>query len=118
MSNPRDLGTFSISLTVQDIQMSYDFYQKLGFKHLEGAGSVKDKWLILQNGTTNIGLFQDMFPRNTITFNPTNARDIHESLTAQGIEMISSGGLDAASGPCHFAFLDPDGNPVLIDQHA
>lgn len=117
MSNQHDLGTFSISLTVEDIQASYDFYQKLGFKHLEGAGSVKDKWMILQNGSTNIGLFQDMFPQNIMTFNPTNAREIHKSLTDQGIEVTASGGLDKDSGPCHFSFVDPDGNPVLIDQH-
>lgn len=117
MASSHDLGTFSVSLTVQDIEASYQFYQKLGFIHLEGVGSVKDKWMILQKGTTNIGLFQEMFPRNIMTFNPTNARDIHASLTDQGVEISSSGGLENASGPCHFSFEDPDGNPILIDQH-
>ena len=117
MDNQHDLGTFSVSLTVKDIQASYDFYQKLGFKHLSGAGSVQDKWMILQSGTTNIGLFQEMFPQNIMTFNPGNAREIHKSLTKLGVEMTSSGGLDNDSGPCHFTFVDPDGNPVLIDQH-
>lgn len=117
MSKQHDLGTFSVSLTVKNIQASYDFYQKLGFKHLAGVGSIKDKWMILQHGTTNIGLFQEMFPQNIMTFNPTNARAIHESLTEEGIEMTASGGLDTEAGPCHFSFVDPDGNPVLIDQH-
>ncbi len=112
-----DLGTFSISLSVKDIATSKAFYEKLGFKPWEGAGSVEDKWLIMVNDGINIGLFQDMFPKNTITFNPKSARDIHKSLKDSGMEILSSSGIEADSGACHFTMQDPDGNPILVDQH-
>jgi catechol 2,3-dioxygenase-like lactoylglutathione lyase family enzyme len=112
-----DLGKFSISLAVEDIAASYEFYQKLGFTHLEGAGAVEQKWMILVNGTNKIGLFQGMFPTNTITFNPNDARTIYSDLTKDGIKPVYQVGMDTVEGPCSFSILDPDGNPVLIDQH-
>ncbi len=112
-----DLGTFSISLTVKDIATSKAYYEKLGFEALEGAGSVKDKWLIMVNDGINIGLFQDMFPKNTITFNPKNAREIHQTLSEAGVEILSASAIENESGPCHFTMQDPDGNPILVDQH-
>lgn len=111
------LGEFSVSLTVKDIAKSRDFYQKLGFVQLTEYGSIEDKWLIMQNGTTVIGLFQDMFPVNSLTFNPTDARSIYHKLEKDGLEFVSSEGIEKAEGPCYFTLLDPDGNPVLIDQH-
>ena len=112
-----DLGTFSLSLAVKDIQASFDFYQNLGFDHVNGAGGVDQKWMILKNNNIKIGLFQDMFPSNTMTFHPTNARHIHQRLKEEGVNYLFSNGLDEDEGPCSFSFLDPDGNPVLVDQH-
>ena len=113
----QDLGIFSLSLAVKDIQKSYDFYQKLGFKHLEGAGSVDQKWMILVHGTTKIGLFQDMFPANILTFNPEDARKIHAQAEAAGIKVDMANGMDKDAGPCSLMITDPDGNSILIDQH-
>ena len=114
-----DLGIFSISLSVKDIAKSKTFYEKLGFKQLEGLGSIEDKWLIMQNGDKNIGLFQDMFDTNTLTFNPSNARAIFTALKADEVEIHQqSKSIEEEKGPCHFMLFDPDGNPILIDQHS
>jgi len=112
-----DLGKFSISLAVADIEKSFAFYQKLGFEKLEGAGSLESKWIIMVNGNSKIGLFQEMFPSNTITFNPKNGRKIKAHLQAEGISTNFESGFDKTEGPCTMALTDPDGNPILIDQH-
>ena len=119
-----ELGAFSISLTVKDLGASRAFYEKLGFRQTGGDG---EHYLIMLNGTTVIGLFQGMFERNILTFNPgltqtaerlvdfTDIRELRDRLVAEGIEMTSD--LDPeGSGPASIAFLDPDGNPVLVDQ--
>lgn len=111
------LGQFSMSLAVKDISAAYEFYQQLGFEHLEGAGSIADKWMILKNGTTKLGLFQGMFPTNTLTFNPSDARPIFRKVEAAKIPVTFSMGMDKAEGPCSFSISDPDGNPILVDQH-
>lgn len=120
------LGAFSVSLAVKDIEKSKDFYQKLGFETFHGDSS--QGWLILKNGDHIIGLFQGMFEKNILTFNPgwnqeaatldsfTDVRDLQKSLKAQGI-MISSQADESTSGPASFMIEDPDGNPVLVDQH-
>jgi catechol 2,3-dioxygenase-like lactoylglutathione lyase family enzyme len=119
-----ELGAFSISLTVKDLGASRDFYQKLGF---EASGGDGEHYLIMANGLTVIGLFQGMFDKNILTFNPglaqtkdrlddfTDIRDLRNRLTEAGVEMTTD--LDpAGTGPASIAFLDPDGNPVLVDQ--
>ena len=112
-----DIQSFSISLSVKDIAASKDFYEKLGFKPIEGAGSIAQKWMVLQNGKAKIGLFQGMFPKNTITINPKDARSIYKEVNQKGLKPVYTTGLDKAEGPASFALVDPDGNPVLIDQH-
>lgn len=112
-----DLGSFSISLNVKDIQKSFKFYQELGFQPINGTNSLQQKWIVLTNGKAKIGLFQGLFPKNTITFNPSDARKIHKILNDKGIKSTFSTGLDKKEGPCSFAINDPDGNPILIDQH-
>ena len=113
-----DLGINSLSLTVKDIRKAFDFYQKLGFQPLEGLGSLDEKWIILKNGEAKIGLFQEMFPQNIMTFNPTNARVIYKKLKSNGVEVLNeSESIKAKSGICHFAIQDPDGNQILFDQH-
>lgn len=114
-----DLGTFSVSLSVKDIAVSKAFYEKLGFEALPGLGGIESKWLILKNGTTIIGLFEGMFDNNILTFNPQNAREVHQSLQADGVEFqeVAPSITEKESGPCHFSFLDPDGNAILVDQH-
>ncbi|MBR9921812.1 MAG: VOC family protein [Bacteroidetes bacterium] len=114
-----DLGTFYVALTVEDIKVSKAFYEGLGFKKLEkNGGSVEEKWMVMENGSNKIGLFQGMFPQNTLTYNPTDARSIYQKLKAGGYELTHvSKNIDADSGPCYFAMTDPDGNPILIDQH-
>ena len=121
-----DLGAFSVSLTVKDLAASKAFYEKLGFEVT--GGNADQGWLVLLNGTTTIGLFQGMFERNLLTFNPgwnvdktpkeafEDVRTLHASLEAAGLEMSQEAGLDG-SGPGSFVVVDPDGNPVLIDQH-
>ncbi len=120
------LGAFSVSLAVKDIEKSTDFYQKLGFKPFHGDSS--QGWLILKNGDHVIGLFQGMFDKNILTFNPgwnqqtatldsfTDVREIQKSLRAQGME-FSSEADESTSGPASFMLEDPDGNPILVDQH-
>jgi catechol 2,3-dioxygenase-like lactoylglutathione lyase family enzyme len=120
------LGAFSISLAVQDLAASRAFYEKLGFKVF--GGDQTQNWLILKNGDAVVGLFQGMFERNTLTFNPgwgssaqplddfTDVRDLQRRLREQGLEFVTEAD-DAGSGPGSFIVLDPDGNPVLVDQH-
>lgn len=116
-SNEMDFGTSYLSLSVQDIAASYAFYQKLGFEQLPGGGGVEQKWMVLKNGDHKIGLFQGMFPKNTMTYNPTDARAIHKQLLAEEVKIDMSSGMDKADGPCNFMVTDPDGNPILFDQH-
>lgn len=112
-----ELGTFYPSLVVQDISTSKAFYEKLGFTTVPNGGSVKEKWLVMANGTTKIGLFESMFPANTLTFHPKDARSIYEAVkdTAE-IEFMGQG-MDTDRGPCSFMINDPDGNPILFDQY-
>ncbi len=120
------LGTFSLSLAVKDIEKSKAFYQKIGFNVIGGEQS--QNWLILKSGDTTIGLFQDMFDSNILTFNPgwdkgcntlenfTDVRELHKKFKADAIE-ISSEIITTDSGPASFTMVDPDGNSILIDQH-
>ena len=112
-----ELGNYSISLNVKNISNSYSFYNKLGFEPIKGMGSINNKWMILTNGKTKIGLFQGMFPSNTLTFNPKDGRSIYKKLKNQGINPTFETGMDTKEGPCSFSITDPDGNPILIDQH-
>lgn len=119
------LGAFSVSLAVKDIVASRAFYEALGFAAF--AGNQGQGWLILRNGDTLIGLFQGMLDRNTLTFNPgwdsnaqlvpgfTDVRDLQAQLKAKGIALALEA--RAGTGPGHFVVMDPDGNPVLVDQH-
>lgn len=109
--------TFSISLNVKDIAESKAFYEKLGFSQVAGAGSVAQKWMLMENGAAKVGLFQGMFPQNTITLNPSDARSIYKKATENGLKTTYSTGLDKPEGPASFALMDPDGNPILVDQH-
>ncbi len=111
------LGSYSISLNVKDLSVSQAFYKRLGFKPIDGIGSIDQKWMILTNGDTKIGLFEGLFPKNTITFNPDDGRIIYQALKKQGIESTFQIGMDKKEGPCSFSITDPDGNPILIDQH-
>jgi hypothetical protein len=119
------LGNFSVSLTVKDAG-SHAFYEKLGFKVI--AGDQAKNWLMLQNETSTIGLFQGMFERNTLTFTPgwdragntltsfDDIRDLQRALRAQGLEPAPAAD-ETTTGPTHLMVLDPDGNPILVDQH-
>ena len=121
-----NLGAFSVSLAVKDIHTSKAFYEKLGFKVFGGDAS--QNWLILKNGDSVIGLFQGMFEKNMLTFNPgwdqnaakldsyTDVRELQRRLKEQGLELISQAEA-STSGPASFMLLDPDGNPILVDQH-
>lgn len=120
------LGAFSVSLAVKDIAASRAFYEQLGFEVVHGDQA--QNWLILRNGTTNIGLFQGMFEKNTLTFNPgwdqtaerlpdfDDVRDIQKQLKAADVPLVSEADEDS-TGPASFVLMDPDGNPVLVDQH-
>ena len=120
------LGNFSVSLAVKDIQASRDFYEKLGFTALGGDQS--QGWLILRNRDVIIGLFQGMFERNMLTFNPgwdanaqpldsfTDVRELQRQLKTKGVR-FSSEADESTTGPASFIVVDPDGNPVLFDQH-
>jgi len=121
-----ELGAFSISLAVKDLEASRKFYEKFGFKSFGGDPS--QKWLILKNGDHVIGLFQGMFEKNILTFNPgwnqnaesvagfTDVRELQRQLKAQGVELMSEAD-ESTTGPASFIAVDPDGNPVLVDQH-
>ena len=115
MAYPFENGTFSVSLAVKDIQASKTFYETLGFTALEGCGSVADKWLILQHGSTVIGLFEGMFEDNIMTFNPQDARSIEKHLMAAGVQLDMT--TQGEQGPAHFTLKDPDGNQIMFDQH-
>lgn len=120
------LGAFSISLAVKDIAASAAFYGNLGFSSF--GGDITQNWLILKNGETVIGLFQGMIEKNMLTFNPgwnqnaeavnpfTDVRDLQRELKAKGTEFLSEAD-EQTAGPASFVVLDPDGNPVLVDQH-
>lgn len=120
------LGNFSISLAVKDIAKSREFYEKLGFKVV--AGDQAKKWLVLQNESANIGLFQGMFDKNALTFNPgwdrtkatlpdfDDVREIQKTLLAKGL-MLTTKADESSTGPASLTLTDPDGNPILIDQH-
>ena len=120
------LGAFSVSLTVKDIKKSKAFYEGLGFSDLGGSGD--DGWVILKNGETVIGLFQGMFDKNMLTFNPgwnqnaekledyQDVRVLQKELKAKGYQFASEAD-EAGSGPASFVLIDPDGNPILVDQH-
>ncbi|MBL4688358.1 MAG: VOC family protein [Nannocystaceae bacterium] len=121
-----DVGAFSVSLTVKDLAASREFYEKLGFVVI--AGDATQNWLILQNGDHAIGLFQGAFERNMITFNPgwgqhqetltefTDVREIQRSLVERGVE-IQLKADESTEGPASIIVVDPDGNPILFDQH-
>lgn len=120
------LGAFSISLAVKDIAASRAFYEKLGFK--TAGGNQAQNWLILRNDACVIGLFQGMFDKNMLTFNPgwdqnakplgafTDVRDLQKELKKQGGKLLTEAD-ESTKGPASLMIVDPDGNPVLIDQH-
>jgi len=120
------LGAFSISLTVQDLSASRAFYEKLGFEVI--GGEADQGWLMIRNGTTTIGLFHGMFDKNMLTFNPgwnaaaeplaafDDVRVIQQHLKQNGVELASEAD-ESSEGPASFLVIDPDGNPILIDQH-
>ncbi|MDY8137353.1 VOC family protein [Aquimarina sp. 2201CG5-10] len=110
-----DLGDFSMSLAVKDIKASHSFYEKIGYKIVNG--SLDQKWAILENGTSRIGLFQGMFPTNTLTFTPSDIRIFYKKISEKGIKITLPNGIDKKEGPASFMITDPDGNPILIDQH-
>ena len=121
-----ELGAFSVSLAVKDIEASRRFYAKLGFKVF--AGDASQNWLILRNGDHVIGIFQGMFEKNILTFNPgwnssaqklasfTDVRELQRQLKAQGVQLQQEAD-ESTTGPASFVAVDPDGNPVLFDQH-
>ena len=121
-----NLGNFSVSLAVKDLAASQAFYEKLGFAPI--GGDPAQNWLILQNETSTIGLFQGMFERNILTYNPgwnrsaetlddfEDVRDIQRALEAKGIEIVTRAD-ESTDGPASFVITDPDGNPILLDQH-
>jgi catechol 2,3-dioxygenase-like lactoylglutathione lyase family enzyme len=123
--DPMQLGNFSVSLAVKDLTASRAFYEKLGFQKIMGDGR---KWLILQNETATLGLFQGMLEKNTLTFNPgwdrsaktlakfDDVRDIQKALKGKGIQFAIEAD-ETSTGPASLMIVDPDGNPILLDQH-
>lgn len=121
-----DLGAFSISLAVKDLQASKSFYELFGFDVFGGDES--QNWLIMKNGACVIGLFQGMFEKNMLTFNPgwdseareletfTDVRHLQHQLRNKGMEFINQAD-ESTTGPASFMVMDPDGNPILVDQH-
>ena len=121
-----ELGAFSISLAVKDIEASRKFYETLGFKSFMGTQA--KNWLIMRNGDHIIGLFQGMFPSNIMTFNPgwdqnaqtlasfTDVRELQRQLKAQGVKLVTEAD-ETTTGPGSFMAVDPDGNTILVDQH-
>ena len=121
-----ELGNFSVSLAVKDIDASKSFYEKFGFKVF--MGDAKQKWLIMKNGEHVIGLFQGMFEKNIMTFNPgwdsngqnlptfTDVRELQRQLKANGVKLQTEAD-EKTTGPASFMAVDPDGNQILVDQH-
>jgi predicted enzyme related to lactoylglutathione lyase len=121
-----DLGNFSVSLAVKDIEASKAFYEKFGFKVF--MGDAAQKWLIMKNGDHVIGLFQGMFEKNILTFNPgwdsnaqnlsafTDVRELQRQLKAKGVKLLQEAN-ENSTGPASFMAVDPDGNQILVDQH-
>jgi lactoylglutathione lyase len=121
-----ELGTFSVSLAVKDIEASKRFYENFGFKAFFGDAS--KHFLIMKNGDHAIGLFQGMFDKNILTFNPgwdsnaqklsafTDVRELQRQLKAQGVKLVKEAD-ESTTGPASFLAVDPDGNPILVDQH-
>ncbi len=121
-----ELGAFSISLKVKDIKKSVEFYEKLGFTYK--GGNIDQNWIVLKNGNTVIGLFQGFIEENTLTFNPgwdqqaqnlpefTDVREIQKKLKAKDVKLDREAD-EKTSGPEYIILKDPDGNPILIDQH-
>ena len=121
-----ELGNFSVSLAVKNLSASREFYEKLGFR-VKGGDAAKN-WLILQNDTSTIGLFQGMFDKNTLTFNPgwdrssktladfDDVREIQRTLKSRGLTLTVQAD-ESTSGPAFLMLMDPDGNPILVDQH-
>jgi predicted lactoylglutathione lyase len=121
-----ELGNFSVSLTVKDIAASKAFYEKLGFKVF--GGNQAKKWLIMQNDTATIGLFERAFEKNSLTFNPgwdrssktlkdfDDVREIQKALKGRGLTLNTTAD-ESSTGPASISLFDPDGNPILIDQH-
>jgi catechol 2,3-dioxygenase-like lactoylglutathione lyase family enzyme len=121
-----DLGAFSISLAVKDLAASRTFYEKFGFRVF--AGNASQNWLIMKNNDHAIGLFQGMFEKNILTFNPgwdsnaqklatfTDVRELQRQLRAKGVQLQKQAD-ESTMGPASFVAVDPDGNPILIDQH-
>ncbi len=126
MRQPTTLGAFSVSLAVKNLEASRDFYEKLDFEVV--GGDPKQNWLILRNGSVTLGLFQGMFERNLLTFNPgwnetakpveefTDIREHQRRLKSKGVAITTEVD-ESGTGPGSVMLLDPDGNPVLIDQH-
>lgn len=127
MENPSTtLGKFSVSLAVKDLQASRAFYEKLGFE--VSGGNPERNWIVLRNGNATIGLFQGMFDRNMLTFNPgwdqhskpleqwKDVREVQRDLREKGMQPAPAAD-ESTQGPAHFMLVDPDGNPILIDQH-
>ena len=121
-----NLGTFSMSLCVQDLAKSRDFYTKLGFEVL---GDYSEQgWMMLRSPTLTLGLFEKYIQKNTLTFNPgwdenaqnldefTDVRELQKQLKAQGVSFFEEAD-ESSEGPAHFVVVDPDGNPILVDQH-
>lgn len=124
--DPMQLGNFSVSLTVKDIQASKAFYEKLDFQQV--GGKLEQNWVVLQNGTVTIGLFQGMFEKNMLTFNPgwnakketlkdfQDVRELQHTLKARGLKLQLEAD-ETTDGPASLMLVDPDGNPILVDQH-
>ena len=109
-----ELGQFSVSLTVKDITKSKVFYEMLGFIAKPECGSIADKWLVMQKGSTVIGIFEGMFDANILTFNPTDVRAIEKHLMDNNITIDTP--TQGDSGPTHCVLQDPDGNTIMFDQ--
>lgn len=121
-----NLGNFSVSLAVKDLEASRQFYEKFGFTVF--GGDPAQNWLILKNGRCILGLFQGMFEKNILTFNPgwdenaqkldsfTDIRDLQKQLKAAGVKLVQEAD-ENTTGPASFTAIDPDGNPILVDQH-
>lgn len=119
-------GNFSVSLAVKDLSVSKEFYEKLDFKQV--GGKQEQNWLIMQNDTTTIGLFQGMFEDNIMTFNPgwnkdqetlkdfDDVRELQKTLLARGVKLATKAD-ETSVGPANFVFADPDGNLIMVDQH-